>query len=240
MCSREVRTICELEQYNDRKSFGLSKLLRALRSRVSLKHPGNVRLRETVTGCYLKRYIECSSKFEKSLIVTEIVQKVKEKSHVGAFVRKIGDSWYKGTEQLAREKVGSTKLLEEKNSTLSLQLDSFQRLHRFCRQVGQLLRNLNPEKYKSSSKAKKAKRQADEYMYDEEVDHMMGQLGYADISQRINQLTVNATTDADFQRAFNIANSELLHQLKKATEAPNDNNPPVSYTHLTLPTICSV
>ncbi|CAB9501120.1 Nitrilase family, member 2 [Seminavis robusta] len=171
-----------------------------VRGRVSQKHPGNIKLREIVVGQYLKRYTECASKFEKSLMVTEIVQHMKDRSTVGAFVRKIGDRWYKAPEQLAREK------------------------------VGQLLRNLNPEKYKSSNKAKKAKRQADEYLYDEGVDHMMGQLGYTDISKRVGELTANAKTDDDFQAAFNAANSELLNQLKKNTpkndDETNDKKPP--------------
>ena len=55
---------------------------------------------------HLKRYLECSSKFEKSLIVTEIIRKVAEGSSSCGFVKQIGERWYKAGDKLSREKVG--------------------------------------------------------------------------------------------------------------------------------------
>lgn len=77
-----------------------------MRGKVSLKHLGNARFKEIVKQ-HLKQYLECSSKFEKSLIVTEIVRKVAEGSVAGGFVKKVGDRWYKAGDKLAREKVGT-------------------------------------------------------------------------------------------------------------------------------------
>ena len=76
-----------------------------MRGRVSLKHLGNARFK-TIVKQHLKQYLECSSKFEKSLIVTEIVKKVADGSSAGGFVKKVGGRWYKAGDKLAREKVG--------------------------------------------------------------------------------------------------------------------------------------
>lgn len=76
-----------------------------MRGKVSLKHPGNVRFKEIVKE-HLKAYVECSSKFEKSMIVTEIIAKVAEGSSTGGFVKMVGDIWYKAGDKLSREKVG--------------------------------------------------------------------------------------------------------------------------------------
>ena len=50
---------------------------------------------------------------------------------------------------------------------------------------------------------------------------MMGQLNYVDLSKRVEQLTVQAKSDSDFQNAFNRANSELLESFKKMPPNPD-------------------
>ena len=55
---------------------------------------------------------------------------------------------------------------------------------------------------------------------------MLDQLNYTDISTRVSQLTINAKTDADFQLAFNQANSELLNQLNQNSNKPSQQRFP--------------
>ena len=107
----------------------------------------------------------------------------------------------------------------------------------FLCNAGQCLRNLLHKKYSSSTQAKRAQRKVNETKFDEDVDNactccscrkdvdnMMDQLNYVDISKRVQQLTVNAKSDLDFQRAFNQANSELLETFKKRPPKPDNNN----------------
>ena len=94
----------------------------------------------------------------------------------------------------------------------------------FLCNAGQCLRNLLHKKYSSSTQAKRAQRKVNETKFDEDVDKMMDQLNYVDISKRVQQLTVNAKSDLDFQRAFNQANSELLETFKKRPPKPDNNN----------------
>ena len=58
----------------------------------------------------------------------------------------------------------------------------------------------------------------------DEVDMMLDQLNYTDISRRVSELTINARTDSDFQRAFNQANTELLSELNQRSQKRESSN----------------
>ena len=77
------------------------------RGKSAASHPGNRRFQITIQ-LYLDRYASCRSKIEKSLIVSEIVDTVRENSQMGGFVkrdRKTG-AWFEVGDSVAREKVG--------------------------------------------------------------------------------------------------------------------------------------
>jgi len=100
------------------------------RGKTAFGHPGNRRFR-VLLSLQLDKYANATSKIEKSVIVTSIVDAIRESSHSkggGGFVREEGSRWYAVNEHLAREK------------------------------VGQGFRDLLHEKYKSSTKAKKRRR----------------------------------------------------------------------------------
>lgn len=159
------------------------------RGKGSIKHAGNISFLQTAK-CYLDKYSNSSSKVVKSQIVSEIVAVVKDASPEGAgFVKKIGDQWQLASDQCAREK------------------------------VSQALRNLLHGKYKSSHKAKKMTRKLKESLFDDEVGSALSQLnsggnGEDVVLHRVEELTAEAKTESDFQRAFNQANIELLRKLK--------------------------
>ena len=96
-----------------------------------MNHVGNVRFREIIRS-QLPRYNACRSKMEKSLIVTNIVDSVRDYSPNGGFVKKDKTTgvWYDVGDNLAREKIGQT------------------------------IRDQLHSKYKSSTKAKKERRKA--------------------------------------------------------------------------------
>lgn len=101
------------------------------RGKACYNHQGNKNFRATVET-YLPQYFNASSKLEKSLLVSSIVEAVREKSPEGGFVKKdhATGKWFEVGDQLAREK------------------------------VGQSLRDFLHTKYRSSTQAKKERRKS--------------------------------------------------------------------------------
>lgn len=91
-------------------------------------HPGNRRFRLSV-GMNLEKYSKAQSKLDKSLIVSYIVDTVRQNSLDGGFVKFEDGRYFEVGDHIAREK------------------------------VGQSFRDLLHTKYKSSTKAKKRRRQ---------------------------------------------------------------------------------
>lgn len=77
----------------------------------------------------LDKYSQASSKLEKSLVVSDVVDAVRARSPMGGFVREIEGTWYEVGDSIAREKVGGS------------------------------FREMLHTQYKSSTKAKKRRRQ---------------------------------------------------------------------------------
>eukprot|EP00980_Cylindrotheca_fusiformis_P021047 scaffold8060_cov110-Cylindrotheca_fusiformis.AAC.5 len=88
---------------------------------------GNRRL-QVLASSYLEDYNNASTKMEKSVIVSKIVDSIREACPVGAFIRHEGGRWWEVDDVSAREKVGT------------------------------MIRDLLSNKYRSSSKAKVARR----------------------------------------------------------------------------------
>jgi hypothetical protein len=83
---------------------------------------------KVITSRYLEEYSNAASRVDKSSVVTKIVDIVQEACPVGAFVKYEGGHWFEVSDNIAREKVGA------------------------------VLRDALHEQYKSSTKAKLAKR----------------------------------------------------------------------------------
>ena len=98
---------------------------------MAANHAGNVRFREIIRS-KLPQYNASKSKLEKSLIVTTIVDAVRDYSPDGGFIKqdKTPGAWYDVGDALAREKIGQT------------------------------IRDQLHSKYKSSTKSKKQRRKA--------------------------------------------------------------------------------
>lgn len=158
------------------------------RGKLATQHPGNRRFRMIVQQ-HLSKYAEATSKFEKTVIVSEIVEAIKESSpnNNGGFVKKQDGQWFQCNEHLAREK------------------------------VSQALRDMLAHKYSSSTKAKKMRRNVKRIMLHDEVDQILEASAYKNFADRVEQLTLKAKNDLDYQIAFNTANMELLKAFKIQT-----------------------
>jgi len=75
------------------------------RGKQAYNHTGNRRFR-VVIEMNLERYSKATTKMEKSLIVSSIVDCIRQASPEGGFLREEGGRWYEAGDQAAREKVG--------------------------------------------------------------------------------------------------------------------------------------
>ncbi|CAB9522154.1 Nitrilase family, member 2 [Seminavis robusta] len=152
-------------------------------------HVGNVRFMTVVESHYPK-YANAKNRVEKSLIVSEIVDQIRDDSPLGGFVRPEGGRWYLATDATAREK------------------------------FGQRLRDLvGSGKYASSSKAKRSKRRAHEAILASKVGDVVASQQGTSLADRVKQLVaernVHRNDDAQMQSIFNQANVELLQRLNR-------------------------
>ena len=74
------------------------------RGKSAFQHPGNKRFRELIEN-RAEDYASASNKFEKSVIVSQIVDEVRQASPGGGFIRSDKGIWYE-VGDAAREKVG--------------------------------------------------------------------------------------------------------------------------------------
>lgn len=76
------------------------------RGSAAANHVGNLRFREIIRQ-KLPQYNSCKTKLEKSLIVTSIVDAVRDFSPNGGFIKQDNNGqWYDVGDALAREKIG--------------------------------------------------------------------------------------------------------------------------------------
>jgi len=75
------------------------------RGNQAYNHAGNKRFRAIVES-YLEEYSKATSKVEKSVVVSTIIDLVREASPNGGFVKKEKGRWYEVGDQIARDKVG--------------------------------------------------------------------------------------------------------------------------------------
>jgi len=77
------------------------------RGKNAYDHEGTARFRDIVKD-HAEIYAKCSGKYEKSKIVSKIVNAVREASPYGGFVRRINQKWYEVGDRAAKEKIGQT------------------------------------------------------------------------------------------------------------------------------------
>ena len=141
------------------------------------------------------KYSTTSNKLEKTLIVSEIVEAVH--SQHGKFVKKLrkGGPWVEVDEVFAREK------------------------------VGQSLRDGLHDKYKSSTKAKKQRRQNINEKFNGDIEKVI--FSNTKVSNRIEQLSKevakNGALASDYSiiTIFSRANSDILESIKKDSSMLN-------------------
>jgi len=80
------------------------------RGKKALQHHGN-RVFRALIQANLKQYSEAATKLAKSLIVSAIVDTVRQSSPDGGFVKQEGGVWYEVGDHIAREKCGQRYVL---------------------------------------------------------------------------------------------------------------------------------
>ncbi|KAI2505495.1 adenylyl/guanylyl cyclase [Fragilaria crotonensis] len=160
-------------------------------------HPGNRRFRKLVAK-FLDRYSEATTKLEKSAIVSSIIQTVRSQSPDGGFIKldPATGMWQEVGDHLAREKVGQT------------------------------IRDALHSNYKSSTKAKKERRQAEQAKADDSMTIISS--SHFQISSKIEDLMAKVTTTQSDQKLsdmFTQANLEILNELNRLEQARNVHRP---------------
>lgn len=92
------------------------------RGSAAQNHPGNMRFNEVVAQ-HLPRYSKATSRAEKSVVVSTIVDAIRDNaSPEGGFVKQKNGRWYHAGEQVARDRVGQRMrdLLHSKYSSSSM------------------------------------------------------------------------------------------------------------------------
>lgn len=156
-------------------------------------HPGN-KYFVSVVQEHLQEYANATSKFKKSLIVSAIIEAIRNGSPEGGFVKQKDGRWYEAGDAAAREK------------------------------VGQRLRDLLHCKYSSSSRAKKRRRRAEEESLVSRIDDIVAQSNGTQLADRVQELSApqdssnkkgKKKSDFQMQLIFNQANCELLASIKQ-------------------------
>jgi hypothetical protein len=163
-------------------------------------HTGNDTFLELLKHDYLEKYSSAKCKLEKTMIISEIVNAVRERSPTQTgFVKRNQDGWYQVEDHLAREK------------------------------VSQSLRNLLHNQYRSSVKSKKQRRCIMRQEIDNSVDVMLN-TSQSFLSRRISELSLEmdkrggAKAPADeVLRLFSQANVDILEGLKKIPPPTSDS-----------------
>ena len=160
------------------------------RGRHAKLHSGNLRYKQVIE-LNLPRYNKAKTKADKSLVVSSIVDSVREASPNGGFVKKENDSWYEVGDRAAREK------------------------------VGQGLRDLLHTKYKSSTKAKKARRRERKEALSLESDPWLVPASALTLAIMDGPSSSEDESD-DFEARLRQTNSQLLSDIRNESLQSED------------------
>lgn len=154
-------------------------------------HIGNQRFRQKIEES-TPAYANARSRLQKTLLVTTIVQWVRDASPNGGFVKDIDGMWYEVGDHLAREK------------------------------VGQSLREQLHSQYKSSAKSKRARKKQEEYQIALKVKQTYNFLdsmvksnpnineGLQNVQEQAGTLVGPAASDDNLLRLFEDNNTNIL------------------------------
>lgn len=158
------------------------------RGKQAKNHSGNKYYRSLITQA-MEKYSNAKNKYEKTLIVSSIVDEVRERSPQGGFVKQEPDGlWYEVGDHLAREK------------------------------AGQNLRDGLSKQYKSSTKAKRRRREVMSAEIVDDIENMIQSNQF--VSDRINNLQTKIHSEGDLvpevfvSNMFTQANLEILEAFK--------------------------
>ena len=167
------------------------------RGKEAKQHPGNQRYRAIIQKT-LDRYAEASSRYEKTVIVTDVVEAIRAASPDGGFVKQENGVWYEVGDHLAREK------------------------------TGQVFRDSLSSLYRSSTKAKRSRRKmvnaevaggVEHLIFsNEKVSSRIQELS-ADMRQR-----GNSAPEVFVSQIFTQANSDILEAFKMDNDLLNKFN----------------
>jgi len=139
-------------------------------------------------------YKKASTKFEKSMIVSEIVDEIRSRSSTGTggggFIRRRSGIFYEAGNHFAREK------------------------------VGQSLRDSLSNMYRSSAKAKKKRQNFVSVGVADEFDLLIRRNSF--ISRRINKLTITAANSIEMYKGNANTNNNNVQQLSFGDDAEKD------------------
>ena len=157
------------------------------RGKEAKTHLGNEKFLSVVES-YTKEYSQATSRVRKSILVSRIVDQVRDQSPNGGFVKEEGGRWYEVGDLLAREK------------------------------VGQSFRNLLHGQYKSSNKSKMRRRRRAETKMREDLGAVLqaNEVASRRMEELSHSLqTENAKSDEDVTRLLTQMNTDLLQSFKK-------------------------
>lgn len=163
------------------------------RGKKALEHSGNLRYK-TLIEENLEEYSKCDTKFEKSLIVTKVIEAVREASPNGGFIKKVDGVWYDVGDHLAREK------------------------------TGQSFRDSLYTHYKSSTKAKQARRKQIINQTDLDVTVLRQDDKVANQMQHLAKAAQCASQE-DMLALLSKANQALLQSFKRDSPLPTEDVP---------------
>eukprot|EP00339_Tiarina_fusa_P023174 CAMPEP_0117007708 /NCGR_PEP_ID=MMETSP0472-20121206/7494_1 /TAXON_ID=693140 ORGANISM="Tiarina fusus, Strain LIS" /NCGR_SAMPLE_ID=MMETSP0472 /ASSEMBLY_ACC=CAM_ASM_000603 /LENGTH=343 /DNA_ID=CAMNT_0004709559 /DNA_START=45 /DNA_END=1076 /DNA_ORIENTATION=+ len=149
------------------------------RGKLCSASPGNKHLRSLVNS-YLTPYSLAKNKAEKSSIVSAIVDRVREASPVGAFIKQEDNGeWWEVDDSFAREKIG-------------------------C-----IFRDILHKQYRSSTKAKQARKKAQEGSEDSTTKKICGALQH---SAKARGGSRSLEQEVSLNKRFNSAHTSLYYQ----------------------------
>lgn len=158
------------------------------KGKTTYSHCGNKRFRVLVEQ-FLDRYSSASSKLEKSAIVSSIIQTIRRNAQLGGFfVKKDTNTglWYDVGDHLSREKVGQT------------------------------IRDALHHKYKSSTKAKKKRREAEQDKAKQNMERISASHLQLDIKIReLQTMEIGNESDRELTYMLTKANLGILNELNR-------------------------
>ena len=151
------------------------------------RHEGNKVFQQTLQS-YIGKYSATGCKLEKSLLISEIMNSVRNRPSEGGFIKRIGERWYSLGTHLSREK------------------------------VSQGLRDLLHKQYRSSNRAKKRRRLKLCTEFDKNIDEMLEARKFVTrriekVAKDVRSQD-SAISDDEICGMFTRANLDILEALK--------------------------